>query len=190
MRNQKYNDPTLSRQLPVRLIRLPFLDHGKPKLTWLVTTLLDPKRYPQTDIIQLYRDRWAIETRLAELKTTLQMNILRSKGPQAARYEVASAILGYNLLRTVIHQAAKQNQVPADRISFATAIKMILAYSMSLRMTNRTQRQRIYNQMLHDISRYCNPIRPGRVEPRRIKRNDGHYPYLSIPCDLVKKCLS
>ena len=140
---------------------------------------------------KLYRDRWGIETRLGELKTTLQMNILRSKGPQAARYEVASTILGYNLLRTVIHQAAKQNQVPADRISFSTAIKMILAYSISLRIANPTQRQSIYNQMLHDIARYCNPIRPGRVEPRRVKRNDGHYPYLSIPRDLARKiCLS
>ena len=190
-RHKKYNDPTLPKQLPVRLIRLPFLHHGKPKLTWLVTTLLNPNRYPQTDIMKLYRDRWGIETRLGELKTTLQMNILRSKGSQAACYEVASTILGYNLLRTVIHQAAKQNRVPADRISFATAIKMILAYSMSLRIANPTQRQSIYNQMLHDIARYCNPLRPGRVEPRRIKRNDGQYPYLSIPRDLArKKCLS
>jgi hypothetical protein len=145
---------TLSRQLPVRLIRLSFLHHGKPKLTWLVTTL--------------------------------QMNILRSKGPQAARYEVASTMLGYNLLRTVIHQAAQQNRVPANRISFATAIKMILAYSLSLRMAHPTQRQKMYHQMLHDIARHCNPLRPGRVEPRRVKRNDGHYPYLSIPCDLAK----
>lgn len=189
--HKKYNDPTLSRQLPVRLIRLSYLHHGKPKLTWLVTTLLDPNRYPQTDIIQLYRDRWGIETRLAELKTTLQMNILRSQGPQAARYEVASTMLGYNLLRMVIHQAATQNRVPAERISFATTIKMILAYSLSLRMAPPTQRQKIYHQMLHDIARYCNPLRPGRVEPRRVKRNDGHYPYLSIPRDLArKKCLS
>ena len=133
-RHKKYNEPTLPRQLSVRLIRIRFLHHGKPKLTWLVTTLLDPNRYPQTDIMKLYRARWGIETRLGELKTTLQMNILRSKGAQAARCEVAATVLGYNLLRTVIHQAAKQNQIPADRISFATAIKMILAYSMSLRI--------------------------------------------------------
>ena len=118
------------------------------------------------------------------------MNILRSQGPQAARYEVASTMLKYNLLHTVIHQAAQQNRVPADRISFATAIKMILAYSLSLRMAHPTQRQKMYYQMLHDIARHCNPLRPGRVEPRRVKRNDGHYPYFSIPCDLAKKCLS
>jgi len=190
-RHKKYGEAILPRQLPVRLIRLQFLYRGKPKFTWLVTTLLDPNRYPPTDIIKLYRDRWGIETRLGELKTTLQMNILRSKGSQAARYEVAATVLAYNLLRTVIQQAAKQNQVPADRISFATAIKMILAYSISLRIVNSSQRQRIYSQMLNDIARYRNPLRPGRVEPRRVKRNDGQYPYLSIPRDLArKKCLS
>jgi hypothetical protein len=119
------------------------------------------------------------------------MNVLRSKGAQAVRYDVAATILAYNLLRTVIHQAAKQSDTPADRISFASAIKMVLAYSLPLRMARPRQRRKVYVQMLSDIARCRNPIRPGRVEPRRVKRNCKEYPWLRIPRALAReKCLS
>jgi hypothetical protein len=190
-RRKKYKDPSLPQRLCVRLIRLDLLRHGKPEVLWLVTTLLDAAGHPGQDIGELYRDRWGVETRIGELKTTLQMNVLRSKGAQAVRYEVAATILAYNLLRTVIHQAAEQNEAPPDRISFASAIKMVLAYSMPLRMAQPTQRQKIYSQMLSDIARCRNPVRPDRVEPRRIKRNCKMYPWLNIPRVLAREqCLS
>ena len=190
-RRRKYKDPSLPQRLCVRLIRLEFLRKGKPKLIWLVTTLLDVRCHSRQEIEELYRSRWEIETRIGELKTTLKMNVLRSKGARAVRYDVAATILAYNLLRTVIHQAAKQNDTPADRISFASAIKMVLAYSLPLRMARPRQRRKVYTQMLSDIARCRNPIRPGRVEPRRVKRNCKEYPLLNIPRALAReKCLS
>ncbi len=190
-RRKKYQDPSLPERLPVRLIRVKFLFNGKPGLTWLVTTLLDEDLHRRRDIVKLYRYRWGIETRIGELKTTLQMNVLRSKGPKAVRYEAAATILAYNLLRMVIHQAAKRNETPPDRISFAAAIKLVLAYSLPLRMVGSTQRQTVYARMLRDIARCRNPMRPGRVEPRRVKRNARAYPWLNIPRALArKKCLS
>jgi len=190
-RRRKYKDPSLPQRLCVRLIRLVFLRKGKPKLIWLVTTLLDARRHSRQEIGELYRSRWEVETRIGELKTTLKMNVLRSKGAQAVHYDVAATVLAYNLLRTVIHQAARQDPTPADRISFASAIKMVLAYSMPLRMAQPTQRQKIYSQMLSDIARCRNPVRPDRVEPRRIKRNCKMYPWLNTPRARAReKCLS
>jgi len=190
-RRKKYNDPTLPQRLAVRLIRLKFFRNGKPKRIWLVTTLLDAHRYSKKMIGELYRRRWGIETRIAELKTTLQMNVLRSKSALAVRYEVAATILAYNLLRIVIHQAAQQHETPPDRISFASAIKTVLAYSLPLRVANPRQRQEIYAQMLSDIAHCRNPARPGRVEPRMIKRDGKKYPWLRIPRALAREqCLS
>jgi hypothetical protein len=190
-KRKKYDDSSLPEQLPVRLIRQRFRHQGKIKQTWLTTTLLNPNSNSQADIEQLYRTRWTMETRIGELKTTLQMNILRSKGVEAAQHEVAATILAYNLLRTIIQQSAKQSEVPADRISFASAIKMVLAYSFCLRSVRPAERRRIYGQMLSDIGRCRNPLRPGRVEPRRIRRHTEIYPYLTMPRDLArKKCLS
>lgn len=190
-RRKKYKAPSLPQCLCVRLIRHRFFRNGKPQLIWLVTTLLDARRHRRRDIVKLYRDRWGIETRMGELKTTLQMNVLRSKGFKAVCSEVAATVLAFNLIRTVIHQAARQNEVPPERISFAVAIKLALAYSMRLRMADPPHRRRIYTQMLHDIARCRNPIRPGRIEPRRVKRNRPRYLYLTIPRSLAReKCLS
>ena len=190
-RRRKYADPSLPQRLCVRLIRLEILRRNKPKTIWLVTTLLDAHHHSPDDISKLYCLRWGIETRIGELKTTLKMNVLRDKGTQAVRYEVAASILAYNLLRTLIRQAARQNQAPADRISFASTIKMVLAYSLPLKLSRSAQRRKIYTRMLRDIARCRNPIRPGRVEPRRIKRIGFTYPYLSIPRRLAREiCLS
>jgi hypothetical protein len=190
-RRRKYNDASLPQRLGVRLIRLEFVRKGKPKLIWLVTTLLDARCYSRQEIGELYRRRWGIETRIAELKTTLKMNVLRSKGVLAVRYEVAATILAYNLLRIVIHQAARQNETPPDRISFASAVKTVLAYSLPLRIARLRQRRKVYAQMLSDIARCRNPVRPGRVEPRCVKRECRHYPWLNIPRAMAReKCLS
>ena len=151
-----------------------------------MTTLLDAHRHRRRDIVKLYRDRWGIETRIRELKTTLQMNVLRSKGFKAVRCEAAATVLAYNLVRIVIHQAAKQHKASPDRISFASAIKMVLAYSMPLRTAATTQRSEVYIQMLADIARCRNPRRPNRIEPRRIKRNGKKYPWLNIPRALAR----
>lgn len=185
-RRKQYDDPTLPKRLRVRLIRLKFTHNGKPKLIWLVTTLLDARRYSKKAIGELYRGRWGIETRIAELKTTLQMNVLRSMSVRAVRFEVAATILAYNLLRTVIHQAARQHKASPDRISFASAVKMVLAYSVPLRTAATTQRGEVYTQMLADIARCRNLARPNRVEPRLIKRDGKKYPWLKIPRALAR----
>ena len=190
-RRRKYNDPSLPQRVCVRLIRLELLRKGKPTQIWLVTTLLDAHCHSGQEIEELYRSRWEIETRIGELKTTLKMNVLRSKGAQAVCHDVAATILAYNLLWIVVHQAAKQEQAPVNRISFASAIKMVLAYSLPLRIARPRQRRRVYAQMLSDIARCRNPFRPGRVEPRSIKRNGRQYPWLTIPRALAReRCLS
>ncbi len=190
-RRKKYDDPSLPQRLCVRLIRLNSVRKRRSKQIWLVTTLLDAHCYGKQEIENLYRSRWEVETRIGELKTTLRMNVLRSKGVQAICYDVAATILAYNLLRIVIHQAAIKEQAPVHRISFASAIKMVLAYSLSLRMVRPRQRPKIYAQMLSNIARCCNPVRPGRVEPRRLKRDGKKYPWLNVPRALAReRCLS
>lgn len=190
-RYKYYNDSSLPRRLCVRLIHQKFFHKGKPKQIWLVTTLLNAHCHSRQEIEKLYRNRWEIETRIGELKTTLKMNVLRSKGAHAVHCDVAATVLAYNLLRIVIHQAAKQEQAPVNQISFASAIKMVLSYSLLLRIARPKQRRKVYAQMLSDIARCTNPIRPGRVEPRRVKRNSKHYPWMAIPrAQARERCLS
>jgi hypothetical protein len=76
--------------------------------------------------------RRGIETRYASVKTTLKLNVLRSLSLVGGRYEVAASVLAHNLVWTLIHQAAHATETPTDRISFADAIKAVLAFSTFL----------------------------------------------------------
>ena len=130
---RRYDDPSLPAHLTARLIRVTFRHGGKRHKAWLVTTLRDPKRYPRAALVDLYRRRWEIETRFDTLKTTLALNVLRSKTPCGVAHEVAATVLAHNLVWTLIHQAAHQTDTPADRISFAGAVQTVLAFSTALR---------------------------------------------------------
>jgi hypothetical protein len=145
---KRYNDNSLPIQLPVRLIHVKFRRKGKQRHLWLVTTLLDPEKYPRSSIIKLYRQRWEIETRIGSLKTTLQMKVLQSKTVKNVCYEIAATILAHNLVWTVIHQASQQSGISSERISFLGAVRTILAFSLRLQTNNLSERRNAYFAML------------------------------------------
>ena len=188
---KRYDDPSLPKVLLVRLIRVPFRRGRKRKTLWLVTTLMDSVKYPREEVAQLYRERWPIEPRIGSLKTTLKMNVLRSKSPQAARREVAAIILGHNLVWLLIHQSATTTETPAQNISFAGAVKVVLAFSSPLLHAPRRVRRQLHHKMLLQIARQTNHHPFDRVEPRRIRRNPVRYPFLQEPRWKARlKCLS
>ena len=153
--------------------------------------MLDPTKYSRRRIAQLYRRRWDIETRLGEIKTLLQANVLRSKTPGGIRRELAAILLGHNLVWWLIHLAAKRTDTPAEGISFAGAAKTILAFSHELGRAPARQRRQLFDAMLRHISRQTNHHPLGRVEPRLIKRNPVRYACLRIPRDEARlKCLT
>jgi len=176
----KYNDPGLPERLWVRLIRVSRQRGKKRREVWVVTTLVDPARYPRREVAELYRRRWSVETRIGSLKTTLAMSVLRSKCPDAVRKEIAATIVAHNLVWTLVHQAAKVTGTPAEKISFAGAVKCALAYSHELRATNRRTRPVVYRAMLLEIARHTNHHPKGRIEPRMIKRDPVRYPHLRV----------
>jgi hypothetical protein len=173
---RKYADSTLPKVLWVRLIRVRYCRGDSQRELWLITTLMDPKQYSRAQIARLYRTRWGVEGRIGELKTTLQMNVLRGKSPAAVRREVASIILGHSLVWTLIHESAQATHTPARDISFAGAVKTVVAFSPALRHATATNRPKLYGQMLLHIAKQTNHHPFERVEPRLLKRELGRCP--------------
>ncbi len=188
---REYDDPTLPQVLWVRLIRVTYHRGLNRRTLWLVTTLTDPVKYPRRQMAQLYRTRWGIETRIGSLKTTLEMSVLRGKSVKAVRREVASIILGHNLIWMLMHEASDATLTPTRDISFAGAIKITLAFSGELRHREGTDRQELYHQMLLRIATQRNHHPFDRVEPRLIKRELVRFAYLREPRWKARlKCLS
>ena len=183
---KRYDDKSLPFYMPVRLICVKFRHNGKFRQMWLVTTLLDHKKYHGSSIVKLYRQRWEIESRIGSLKTTMQMKVLQSKKTKNVYYEVAATVLAHNLVWMVIHQASQQTGIAAERISFLGAVRTIIAFSIPLQTENICERHRVYAAMLYHIAGQTNLYRPDRIEPRLVKRQTRSYGFLKIPRGKLK----
>lgn len=158
----------------VRELRRTVVRPGLGKITiTLVTTLLDPVKYPAEDLLELRLRRWDIETNIGHLKTTMKMDVLRCKTEQGVRRELTMFSLVYNLVRAVMLEASARQEVPVSRISFADAYKWV--------------RHARPGDTLPTL--IVNPYRPHRIEPRCKKRRAKQYDLMNKPRDVLRKLL-
>jgi hypothetical protein len=164
----------LPETLVVREVRYTITDRKRrTRVITLVTTLVDPERYPAKDLAKLYGLRWAVETNLKHLKQTLHMDVLRCQTVDGVLKELAMFVLIYNLVRRVMWEAARRQNVAVERISFIDAWRWL--------------RHAQPGDELPDL--VVNPERPGRAEPRVRKRRPKQYDLMSKPRDQLRKAL-
>jgi hypothetical protein len=162
----------------------------RTKSVTLVTTLLDAKRYPAWALAQLYLRRWRMELWLRDLKITMDMDRLRTKTPARARAELAMFLVGYNLIRTVMFDAAKMSEVRLEQVSFKSALMRFGLWYAGLRGSIRIRVWLLgYQAMLKDLGRDLNPDRPGRYEPRVVKRRPKPFPRMQQPRQVLRQQL-
>ena len=144
----------------------------------VVTTLLDVEEISSEDLAELYLARWNAELDFRSLKQTMQMDILRCKTPELVRKEIWTHILAYNLIRTIIAQAASKHDVEPRSISFKGAIQTLEAFQPLIALQGEHDaafRQTLYKQLLDAIATHRVADRPNRFEPRLRKRRQKKY---------------
>jgi hypothetical protein len=150
----------------------------------LVTTLLDPKLYPAEQILQAYLRRWSLEMCLDDLKTTLKMDMLRTHCPDMVHKEILARLIAHNLIRCLMAQAAQEQKVPLERISFKGTLDALRHFSQAMaRVRSQKRRSQLWSEMLLTLAADLVPDRPGRREPRAVKRKKNKYPRLSSSRD-------
>lgn len=180
-------DPSLPTHIDVRFLRAVLRIRGRRQTVWFTTSLLDPVRYPAEQIVALYAQRWRIETLFREVKITLSADVLRSQSPGGIRKEIAARLTALNVVRTLMLEAAATAQIEDPlRISFVHAIRAILSFSPALGHAPLAAVPGIYHAMLTEIASHVNPDRPGRLEPRAVRRDHKNYPSLRITRALWK----
>jgi hypothetical protein len=156
----------------------------------VITTLLDPEQATKEDLATLYRARWHNELDIRSLKSSMQMRELRCKTPEMVRKEVWTHILAYNLIRTVMAQAAARHDVEPRSISFTGAMQTLQAFQPLLEFGARqdaASRLRLYHDLLDAIATHRVSDRPDRYEPRVKKRRRNHYGWLTEPRAEMKR---
>lgn len=146
----------------------------------VVTTLLDPKLYPPEQILRAYLRRWRLEMCLDDLKTTLRMELLRGRSPQAVQQEVYARLIAHNLVRWTMACAARAHAVELERISFKGTLDAVRHFSSALsRARSQAKRRELWAELLRTLAADLVPERPGRREPRAVKRKKNKYPRLN-----------
>jgi IS4 transposase len=177
--------------LMVRECRVQVEQPGfRVKALVVATTLLDADEFTKDDLAQLYRARWHAELDLRSLKQTLQMDVLRCKTPELVRKELWTHLLAYNLIRTIMAQAASKHGIEPRSISFKGAVQTLEAFQPVIALLGEHDsglRRVVYEQLLDAIASHRVADRPDRYEPRRKKRRPKPYDRLMKPRHEAKR---
>ena len=174
--------------LSIREFRFQLIRKGyRPRAITVATTLLDAELFPRDEIAQLYRLRWDAEINLRSLKTMMNMDVLRCQTPDMVRKELWAHLLAYNLIRTVIAQAAVMHGKHPRQISFTRAMRTLEAFRPTLAQQANKHLPDIYEHMLKAIASHEINNRPDRLEPRQRKRRPKPYKLMTTPRPQARK---
>lgn len=152
---------------------------GCPRST-LLTSLLDPEKYPAKELVALYHERWETEIGYDEIKTHLlnRQEAIRSKTPAGVRQELWGIALAYNLVRLEMERVAAEAGVPPTRISFVSSLAMIRDefHTLSLRSMTPGAVPASLSRLRQRLKRLILPPRRERTYPRAVKVKMSNYP--------------
>ncbi|QDT78601.1 Transposase DDE domain protein [Gimesia maris] len=188
----KWMDRAAFEQIPeailLREIRYNLVENGRRTQTMTVVTTLLDEQHTKQDIAKLYGLRWNVELDLRHIKDTLNLGHLRCKSPAMIRCELWTTMLGYNLIRATAAGAALLHQKRPRLISFTSACQFILSAWMNTacRQFDQQKLKALYQTLAEQIAACEVGNRPGRIEPRVIKRRRGTYPLIQHPRKVLR----
>jgi hypothetical protein len=176
--------------LELREIRFNLVERGRRTRTIdVITTLLDAAEYSKEEIAALYGFRWNSELDIRSIKSNLNLAHVRCKSPEMVHREVWTTILGYNLIRTTAAGAALLHDKQPRQISFTSTCQYVLASWMQLSagLIDASSLTDYLLLMLKQIASCEVANRPGRLEPRVLKRRRHHYKLMQKPRNELRR---
>ena len=170
----RQKDPTLPRTWSMRAIR--YRRRGFPPQT-LLTSLVDARRYPATEIVALYHERWEMELGYNEVKRVMldREESTRSKSPRGIAQELWGLALSYNLVRFEAENVAAEAGVPPTRISFTAALTFIETALRTWGLENAGRLPERLIKLRADLAHFILPERRERSYPRTVKIKMSSY---------------
>jgi Transposase DDE domain len=168
----------------VRIVRVLVEQPGyRSRKILVATTLLNAYQYTAKEIGDLYHRRWHVELDIRSIKQTMKMEELSCKTPERACKELWVHLLAYNLVRRVMAAAAWESGKLPRQLSMAAALQTLEAFRGELQRVEvgSTAAAALVQIVLTAIASQEVGHRPGRVEPRRVKRRQQKYPLLRQP---------
>jgi len=183
---------TIPKTLELREIRYDVVEKGRRTRTLtVVTTLTDADKYTKEEIAELYGFRWNVELDIRSIKQSLNLGHVRCKSPEMVRRELWTTFLGYNLIRTTAAGAALLHDKQPRQLSFTATCQYVLSSWMllSCELINRHAIEDHCFTLLSQIASCEVANRPGRLEPRVLKRRRHGYKLMQEPRNVLRQKL-
>lgn len=150
---------------------------------YIVSSLLDAVQYPAAELVELYFRRWDVELFFRDIKTTMGMDILRCQTPDMIRKEILMNFIAYNCIRRLMYGAAKEADLKVRVVSFKGSVQALRNWEPHLNQAkiSRTERFRLISDLYEAMTNTPIKQRPGRSEPRCLKRRKKNYQLMTSP---------
>jgi len=186
----KAESECLPKELVLRQIKVAVTIPGfRTKGFQIITTLLDPVQYPAAELAELYFKRWDVELFFRDIKTTMGMDVLRCQTPEMIRKEILMHFIAYNCVRRLMYEAAEEAGIEVRVVSFKGSLQALRNWEPHLNQAkiNQAERFRLVSDLYDAITNTPIRQRPGRSEPRCIKRRPKSYQLLTAPRHEMKE---
>lgn len=149
----------------------------------IVTTLLDATRYPAEELAELYFKRWDVELFFRDVKITMGLDVLRCLTPEMIRKEILMYFIAYNCVRRLMYEAAEEADIEVRVVSFKGSVQALRSWEPHLNQAkiSRIERSRLISDLYDAVTNTPIRQRPGRSEPRCIKRRKKNYQLMTSP---------
>jgi hypothetical protein len=178
--------PTKKEQVRIREIRGRIKKPGAR--SWsevrLWTTLLDEKKYPAQELLELYAQRWEHEIFYKELKLHMRGgDLLHSHTPETAAQEIAALLMACSIIAQERCAAARSGEIQPLSISFLKTLEKMGAlwavFEVSEGLLDEETRQEMVERVRKLIVREAVPPRRQRSCPRKVRQPVTSWPRLT-----------
>lgn len=165
--------------LTLRELQFAVTEPGyRPESITVITTLADPLAYPKQEIAALFGGRWNVELDIRVIKQTLHLDHVPCKSPAMVRVHLWVTLLAYNLIRQLMATAAAVHHKQPRQLGFTLACQTVLSSWMLLSTGVCRDARGLWQHALARIAANEVAHRPGRIEPRVLKRRRHRYPLM------------
>lgn len=154
-----------------------------------VTTLLDNNKFHKKELSKIYELRWQVEINLRNIKETMDMDVLSCKTPEMVRKEIGIHFLAYNFIRIIMAEACVQYDAIPHRVSFKGTVQLLNKFIPHFINSSKVQNKMLYSELLKNVVKNKVGNRPGRVEPRAVKKRPKPFNMLNKPRNIEKATL-
>lgn len=146
-----------------------------------VTILLHHKKYHKKELAKIYELRWQLEINLKSIKEIMSMDMLSCKTPEMVRKEIGIHFLAYNFIRMIMAEACARHNAMPNQVSFKGTVQLLNKFMPHFINSSSKKNKMMYTQLLKNIVKNKIGNRPGRIEPRRVKRRPKPFATLNRP---------